>query len=133
MIEFKIPGKPIAKKRPRFFRRGNYVGTYNDQRTEEGRFMLFVKEQFDSDMLEGPIDLWLRFYFPIPKSTPKKHIESMRLGFIRHTKRPDLDNCIKFVKDCLNELVWKDDSQICRIEAVKLYGDEPMTEIRIFS
>jgi Holliday junction resolvase RusA-like endonuclease len=29
-----IPGKPIAKKRPRFARRGKFVTTYNDQQTE---------------------------------------------------------------------------------------------------
>jgi len=132
MIEIIIEGKPIAKKRPRFFRRGKHVGTYNDQKTEEGRFILLAKEQFKRNPISGPIDLWLKFYMPIPKSTSKKNRELMNLGLIRHTKRPDLDNLIKFVKDCLNGLAWEDDSQVCRLEASKLYDDNPRTEIRIF-
>ena len=133
MITLKIPGKPIAKKRPRFYRRGKFVGTYNDQQTEEGRFILLAREQYSDELIVGPIDLWVRFYMPIPKSTPKKNIESMKLGLIRHTKRPDLDNLLKFLKDCLNGIIWKDDSQICRIEAVKCYGEDPMTEVRIWA
>ena len=132
MIEITVPGKPIAKARPRFYRRGKYVGTYNGQEMEEGKFMLLVREQFEGELIEGPVDLWLKFFMPIPKSTSKKNRESMKLQLIRHTKRPDLDNLIKFTKDCLNEVVWKDDSQVCRIEAVKLYGESPRTEIRIF-
>jgi Holliday junction resolvase RusA-like endonuclease len=128
MIDIIIPGKPIAKKRPRFARRGKYVVTYNDQETEEGKFFLLAREQFKGEIITGPVDLWLRFYMPIPKSTSKKNRNLMNLGLIRHTKRPDLDNL-----DCLNGLVWKDDSQVCRLEAVKLYGEEPRTEIRIFA
>ena len=132
MIEIIIEGKPIAKKRPRFFRRGKHVGTYNDQKTEEGRFILLAKEQFKRNPISGPIDLWLKFYMPIPKSTSKKNRELMNLGLIRHTKKPDLDNLVKFI-DCLNGLVWEDDSQICRLEASKLYDDNPRTKIIIFT
>ena len=133
MIDITIPGKPIAKKRPRFARRGKHVITYNDQETEEGKFFLLAKEQFNRKPTTGPVDLWVRFYMPIPKSTSKKNRNLMNLGLIRHTKRPDLDNLVKFVKDCLNGLVWKDDSQVCRLVAVKLYSEEPRTHIRIFA
>lgn len=133
MIDIIIPGKPIAKKRPRFARRGKHVVTYNDQETEEGKFFLLAREQFNQNPITGAVDLWVRFFMPIPKSTSKKNRESMNLGLIRHTKKPDLDNLVKFVKDCLNGLVWKDDSQVCRLEAVKMYGENPRTEIRIFA
>jgi Holliday junction resolvase RusA-like endonuclease len=133
MIKITVLGNPIAKARPRFYRRGKFVGTYNAQETEEGKFMLLVKEQFNGDLIEGPIDLWIKFFMPIPKSTSKKNRKSMNSGLIRHTKRPDLDNLVKFTKDCLNEIVWKDDSQVCRLEAWKKYDTDPRTEIIIFN
>jgi phage terminase large subunit GpA-like protein len=38
MINITIPGPPIAKKRPKFARRGKFVTTYNPQDSEEGRW-----------------------------------------------------------------------------------------------
>lgn len=53
-------------------------------------------------------------------------------GEIKHTKKPDLDNLIKFTKDCLNGVAWHDDSQVVEYGAMKkVYGDEPMTRILI--
>lgn len=130
---FVIPGVPIAKKRPRFVRRGKFVGTYNEQETEEGRFLLSVRTQYKASPLEGALKVEMIFLFPRPKghfgrkglkpSAPK-----------HHTKKPDLDNCIKFVKDCLNKEVWNDDSSVVYLEGTKKYvepGMEPATQIKI--
>ena len=126
-----IPGTPIAKKRPRFARRGKFVTTYNSQETEEGRFLFEAQKQYQYPPIETPIHLFCCFYMPIPKGTSKKKINLMELNQIKHTKKPDLDNLIKFVKDCLNGLVWKDDSQVFSIEAVKLYDQQPRTIIKV--
>ena len=135
MIEISIPGKPIAKKRPRFFRRGNFVGTYNDQATEEGRFQLMVMDQLPENFKPYERDVALSlhcvFAMPIPKSTSKKKRLEMIEGKIQPTKKPDTDNLIKFVKDCCNSLIWHDDCQIVRIQADKLYGREPRTEFYV--
>lgn len=131
-IILSVPGKPIAKKRPRFYRKGNFVGTYNDQTTEEGRWMLEAKQQITSPLLEGPLCLDIQFLMPIPKGWPKYQIEKIYRGdFIYHEKKPDLDNLVKFVKDCLNGLAWKDDSQVAEIHAVKFYADKPLTYLLI--
>lgn len=130
-----IPGNPIAKARPRFVRRGPYVGTYNPQETEEGRFLREVKNQLPpgfSIIPQGtPVELNCMFYFSIPASASKKKREAMICDEIKHTKKPDLDNCIKFVKDCLNGVVWHDDSQVVMVIARKEYNSEPVTEIKI--
>lgn len=55
----------------------------------------------------------------------------MERGWIFHTKRPDLDNLIKFVKDCLNGVVYQDDSQVFSIQAEKRYSEDPKTEVFI--
>lgn len=126
-----IPGKPIAKKRPRFVRRGNFVGTYNAQETEEGRFLWEVKQRWQGEPLGGPLRLMLEFIMPIPSSLPKKKIAAMEEGADWHFKKPDLDNLVKFVKDCLNGVVWIDDSQVCDLHSEKRYGARPLTRISV--
>jgi len=136
-IYLEIQGKPIAKQRPRFFRKGNYVGTYNNQETEEGRWIWEARSQIPCGKhhlpLTGPIILNLTFIMPIPKSFSKLRIEYIKSGLeIPHVKRPDLDNLIKWVKDCLNGWLWKDDSQVYRIKDVyKIYGIQAATLIEI--
>jgi Holliday junction resolvase RusA-like endonuclease len=125
-----IPGKPIAKKRPRFARRGNFVTTYNDQQTEEGKFICLMQTQTKQHKpIPAGTAIYLNLYFllPIPKGTSQKKIDSG----LAHTKRPDLDNLIKFVKDCANGILWHDDSQVVSVEAHKYYGTEPATKIQI--
>jgi len=124
-----IPGKPVAQARPRFYRRGSFVGAYSAQQTEAGKFLLLAREYLRGKKpLNGPIFLKAEFYFPILKSWPKWKKEKVEDGFeFPHVKKPDLSNCLKFVEDCLNGIAWKDDSQIYKVEAVKYYGTEAKT------
>ena len=125
-----IPGKPIAKKRPRFARRGKFVTTYNCQETEEGRFMFSIMAQLPEGWqpIQGPVRLEALFMMPIPKTSRKKALD-MAMGNIRHTKKPDTDNLLKFVKDCANGIIWKDDSQVYSVYATKFYAENPQTSI----
>lgn len=126
-----IPGKPIGKARPRFVRRGSFVGTYNPQETEEGRFLFEVQKQWRRPPLEGPLKVQFAFEMPIPKSTPKKKFAAIMEDKVQHTKKPDISNLIKFVEDCLNGVVWRDDSQIFCLTAIKFYFEKPKTSITI--
>ena len=135
MQHFTIPGNPIAKARPRFARRGRFVMTYNDQETEEGRFLLEIKQQVKHPPTEGPVKVSCTFYMPRPKShygTGKNSGKLKPNAPAFHTSRPDLDNCEKFCFDCMNGIIWKDDSQIVESVAKKVYSDNPRTEIRIW-
>jgi len=129
-MKITIPGKPVAKSRPRFVRRGKFVGTYNDQETEEGRWILEAKPQV-TEKMEGPLSLCCEFVMPIPSGTSKKKLQEIEDKVIPHIKKPDLDNLVKFVKDCLNNLAWRDDSQISYLWAMKSYGQEPCTRITV--
>lgn len=127
-----IKGTPIAKKRPRFFRRGNFEGAYNPQETEEGRWLWEAQDQITEKIEEGPISLKVKFSFPPLKSWPKKTLKQLQdEQLLCHFKKPDLDNCIKFVKDCLNGIAWHDDSQVSQISAIKCYALEAKTEIEV--
>ena len=111
-----IPGKPIAKARPRFYRRGKFIGTYNSQQTEEGKFLLMCHDQITGPPIEGPVSMRIVFYIPRPKSHygTGKNADKLKPGAPDWpARRPDIDNMEKFVADCLNGIAWKDDSQIC--------------------
>lgn len=126
-----IPGKPIAKKRPRFARRGNFVTTYSDQETEEGRTLWEIKQHWEINPIGNPMKVFCLFVLPIPASTSKKRTEEMLNGMIRHIKRPDTDNYLKFYMDCMNQVVFLDDSQVWDLRGQKVYGTEPKTVIEL--
>lgn len=127
-MEITIPGKPIAKKRPRFYRKGKFVGTYNAQQTEEGRWLLEAQKQVDKKIVGKPIHVEMFFVMPIPKGTSKKKHKGM-IGK-PHIKKPDIDNLIKFALDCMNGLCWHDDSMVALLCATKIYGHTPQTYIQ---
>jgi Holliday junction resolvase RusA-like endonuclease len=130
-----IPGKPIAKKRPRFARIGKFVRTYNEQETEESRFLWEVKQHMNGEKpLDGPLAVQFVFFLPRPKGhygTGKNAGKLKPSAPKYHIKKPDCDNLEKFVADCLNGLVWKDDSQIIKSITEKHYSEQPRTEIII--
>ena len=126
-IHLIIPGAPIAKKRPRFVRRGKFVGTYNPQETEEGKWLWLAQGQIAERIDEGPIEIIMIFTMQIPASVSEK--KRLSLMYQPHVKKPDIDNLQKFSLDCLNGVLFRDDSQIHKITAVKRYGIDPGTEI----
>ncbi len=127
-----VYGKPIAKARPRFYRRGKFVGTYNTQETEEGRFLLMASGQVDQ-VIEGPVSVSCTFFLPRPRGhygTGKNAGVLKTSAPQHHTGKPDVDNMVKFVLDCLNGVAWKDDGQVVKIVGKKVYG-EPRTVVDI--
>ena len=128
-----IPGKPIAKKRPRFVVRGKIGHAYNDQQTEEGRFLLLAKEQIDR-VFDGPLIVMIHCYMPRPKGhygTGKNAGKLKASAPDVPTTKPDIDNCAKFVLDCLNGLAFHDDKQIIDLHVSKTYSDNPRTIITV--
>jgi len=58
------------------------------------------------DPLLGPLELTVRASWPYP-GTGKDRITYK-------TSKPDLDNIIKNIKDALNRIAWRDDSQVAQ-------------------
>ena len=82
----------------------------------------------------GPVFLGVRAYLPIPSSKPKKWKASALAGEIRPTIKPDLDNLLKHLKDCLTTMrFWEDDRQVVEYlpGTGKYYSDSPRWEIEI--
>ena len=86
--------------------------------------------------LDGPLLLGVRAYLPIPASKPKKWKAAAEAGRIRPTVKPDMDNLLKHLKDCLTDMrFWKDDKLVVGYlpGTGKYYGEEPRWEIEIRS
>lgn len=129
-------GDPIHKERPRFCRKGNHVGTYKTekQEREEHDFILDAIRELKADGWTQPdkgkpITVFCTFYMPIPKSSTKRFKALCDSVPTRHVKRPDVDNLVKFVLDCLNGVAWVDDGQVAEVNAVKLYSTQPRTVV----
>lgn len=77
----------------------------------------------------GAVRLEARFFFSIPVSRKRKLAEGQF-----HTQRPDLDNCLKSIKDGLNQVAWHDDCCVVEVHAWKLWTHgEPRAEIVVES
>lgn len=136
MIRITIPGKPVAKKRPRFARIGKGVRTYSDQHTDEGRFLLFLQVA-GYEPMAGPLAVDLEFVLPRPKSHYGTGRNAGRLKWSMvdalPVSKPDVDNFAKFALDVCNGILWRDDAAVVHLRAFKRYGVKPRTIIQIES
>ena len=131
LIDFVIEGKPKPLQRHRATRRGIM---YDPSKKDKADFLTRCLEFAPKTPLEGA--LWIELVFSMPR--PKSHYRTGKnAGKLKddsptmHTKKPDLDNLVKFVCDAIDRKFYLDDSQITRIQAVKIYAEHPSTEITI--
>ena len=70
-----------------------------------------------------PIRLSIVWRYPWCKTETKKNIA---LGVLPCTTRPDCDNLIKGLSDCMSRLrFWGDDSQVYRLDFMKVWTSDP--------
>ncbi|MCA0617605.1 RusA family crossover junction endodeoxyribonuclease [Clostridioides difficile] len=123
-----IDGEPVGKERPRF----NLATkrTYTPQKTKD--YEELIKWLYQSKVrhyFTGYIKMTLRCYYSIAKSNSKKIKEQKRNNVLRPNKKPDIDNVVKIIADSLNEIAYKDDTQIVEVIASKYYSDRPRVEV----
>lgn len=124
-VNFFVHGNPVAQGRPRFFRRGSFVGCYDPSKSKSWKdTIVWQAIENKVPLLDGALDMRLVFSLKRPKSLPKK--------VIHHVKKPDLDNLTKAVKDALKGIAYKDDSQIISCMALKRYGEPLGVQIQIY-
>jgi len=115
---------PIPQARPRVTR----WGTYDIHQDKKNWIRIQIQDQFN-EKLECPIEVEMNFYLKIPKGTSKKKKASMINGEIKHIKKPDVDNLIILLLNCMSDIVIKDDNQVYKIIATKQYDEHPRSEI----
>ena len=91
-------------------------------------------EELGWQIADGPGAVSYRIFFARPKS----HFRTGRNAALlrdtaphRHAQRPDLINLLKCLEDALTGVVWKDDSLVAEMDAVKFWGEQDRIEIEV--
>lgn len=130
-IEITLSGVPVGKGRPRFVRATGR--TYTPAKTAGYHSDLRLAAQ---DQMAGhapwtcPVEVNVGAFMPIPKSWSKTKQQDALMLRIRPTSKPDADNLLKQL-DALNEICWRDDSQVVEATVRKFYSDRPRLVIII--
>lgn len=141
-IQFTVSGdpKPLKRHRSRAVKTKTgkfFIQNYNPSDKDQDNFVAKCLWFKPDKPIASPVILDIEFYLKRPKSHYRtgKYSEMLKDSAPKfHTKKPDLDNLIKFVKDSLNGIFWNDDSQVYCIIAYKNYADPesgPETIIKI--
>jgi len=134
-ITFTVHGEPKAQKRHRdsTSKTGQKI-KYDPSSADKTDFKWMVIQSRPQEPFNQPIRLEVVFYFSRPKSHFGSGANSHRIkesAPLWHTSKPDADNCIKFIKDALNKIFWRDDSLICDVTIKKFYNSQPRTEVTV--
>lgn len=127
-----IPGVPRGKGRPRFVRASGR--TYTPEQTASYEAVIRYEAALvmrGEPPMDGPLALSVVAVLPVPTSWSRRKRDAAVAGAVWPTSRPDLDNYVKAACDALNAIVYRDDSQIVRMEAIKKYGDAPCLSIMV--
>jgi len=134
MMTFLVEGNPVGKQRPRFSRRGKFVSTYTPTKTRDYEDLIkdAARQAMGSaEMLETPVTVAIYITVPIPASYSKKRTEACLSGSERPIKKPDIDNVAKCFLDAMNEIVYKDDTQVLTLHITKVYGKYGCVEVMV--
>ena len=132
-IQFTVLGEPYGKGRPRF---NIFTGTaHTPEKTESREALVGYEYRRQCGTFRFPdtamLDMRILAYYSVPKGDSKATRAAKLEGFIRPTKKPDMDNVVKLVADALNQVAYRDDTQIVDCQCRKFYSDRPRTVIII--
>lgn len=132
-IQFTVLGEPYGKGRPQFNR---FTGTvHTPEKTESREALVGYEYRRQCGAFRFPdtamLDMRILAYYSVPKGDSKATRAAKLEGFIRPTKKPDMDNVVKLVADALNQVAYRDDTQIVDCQCRKFYSEQPRTVIII--
>lgn len=132
-MKFTVLGEPKGKGRPRFIPQTGRAMTPKDTANYETlvrmEYMVQCKGfKFPDDAM---LDMRIMAYYSIPKSQTKKKKELMKRQLLRPIKKPDMDNVVKIIADSLNQVAYRDDTQIVDCQCRKFYSENPRVEVII--
>lgn len=124
-MEIKVEGKIIGKQRPRTNFKTNAIYTPKATTDYEKK----IRKEINGIKLNGAISIELECHFCLPKNISKK--KRKELLYRPCLKRPDIDNIEKIYLDAFNKVLYDDDKQVYRIDAVKVWDNEEYVIVSI--
>ena len=134
-MEFEVIGAPVGKRRPKFSTVHGYAQAIKPK--EDVIYENLVKLSFqqakpsDYNLFDKAVKMTILACFAIPKSFSKKKQKEALEGTIRPLIKPDADNIAKIICDALNDIAYKDDTQIIELTITKQYASEPKVKITL--
>lgn len=123
VIEITFDVVPMGKARPRLGRHGVYTPARTAKAEKDIKAIaLDYVRNHKIQPLKGALKAEIIFYFVKPKSVKNRPFPSIK---------PDVDNLCKLHIDSLNNILYKDDSQIIDLHAVKLYGHRFQVKMKL--
>lgn len=139
-VAFSVACLPIPqpRQRHRVVRSGpnayatNYTPAKHPVNGFKAAIMFEARKWCDRPLPYGPIEIRLRFRFPLPTSAKAADRRAIAAGqtlpYVAKL-RNDGDNLEKAVWDALAGIVYADDGQICRWRGERVYAKEPGVDI----
>ncbi|MCL2093296.1 MAG: RusA family crossover junction endodeoxyribonuclease [Treponema sp.] len=117
MLDIFVEGIPKAQPRHRTTKTGHIYTPNTAKEWKDAIAMTIYEQGYGSLVLDEPVKLFACFYFPMPKKYGKRFKEGLP-----HIVKPDSDNLLKAVMDCMTQArVWRDDSIVFDSRATKWY------------
>ena len=134
-LTFDVPAVPVAQPRQKHAMIGGHLRNYTPTKHPVNAFKASCRTAasavYDGPPLRVALRLTLTFLLPRPIAMFWKKKDMPR---VPHTKKPDIDNLSKSVKDALSNLVWHDDSLISHLNATKFIAsgyEQPHVRVKV--
>lgn len=125
-----IHGVPIPQARMRHSSFNGFVTTYDPNSKQKKAIKAFLQCQAALHEINHPRISFI-FHMPILKSTRKRDLPLYESGFLKHDKKPDIDNLVKLYLDCLDGIMIHGDQKVTLGPCIKVYHPQPKTIIFI--
>lgn len=140
-ITITVPGKPVAKGRPRaqgriVYQNGKpicivHIHTPDTTADQEKLIAGAAREvMLGHPLFAGPVKLVVVSTFEPPAAWNKALTAAALAGRVPYLYKPDWDNLAK-VTDALNGVVWTEDSHVVDGRSIKRYGEPARVEILV--
>lgn len=138
IVSFELHGEPVGWQRtgvrivtPKVGKQFATIYTPAETRRYEEALALQAKVAMGNrPLLEGPLELIVTAFMPVPNSWSRKKRDAALAGIVRPTVKPDWDNLGKMT-DALKAVIWKDDTQVVDGRVLKFYAERPRLRVEI--
>lgn len=136
MLKFRLNCIPTAQARARHMttKSGLSVSYKSaNQKSNERTLEALLAPYAPKAPLQGPLVLEFVAALPVGKSDSKKLREAKLTGLVAPEKKPDLDNILKNLMDCMTRLqFWTDDVQVVCLRCEKIYAEQGYWDVALF-
>lgn len=136
MLKFRLNCIPTARARARHMttKSGLSVSYKSaNQKANERTLEALLAPYAPKAPLQGPLVLEFVAALPVGKSDSKKLREAKLTGLVAPEKKPDLDNILKNLMDCMTRLqFWTDDVQVVCLRCEKIYAEQGYWDVALF-